>query len=633
MKRLLMAALWLGACAPGVVRDSNGTQGDPVVAPPGGTPGSSGNSPGGSGNPPGGSGDTPPTTTPPAPPAIATGCGQLVAVSSASLADLPAGPGVRLRVRAELGGQAAPSAPWTWTVTYGDGLGELVDVIPIDAQRSVVEVPLERAGRYQLEADVKECRLAEAAFATATATRLSQFRVRLAAPAGQPYPVQESVLQVKAGQRPAPAPLVLLAGTEVAFEPHDAAGTGSVASYIRITEPLSLLTVEGHTALSPFRARLLPSMVYDVLFVPDGDVAPVLQLARTPSALAVLPLQLTPGTPVTGTLADGAGRPVADARVILRAGVLTSTVGASDAGGAFALRARTGTFTLSVAPSPQSGLPDLTATGVVVPGETESVAFQIAWASLPTAAPALSVQGPDGLRPAVGARVTIDRATALPAAGTLRINGMAISLDGLAHATGVVAASGAVALPPVPSGSYRVTVVPADGDAASALTTATLDLGPGSQVQTIKLAAPVQLHGTLAAAPAGTRVFAGARAGDPPRPAVSAGVNADGSYALGVDPGRDYVVWAEPSRGGARAQLALVRAGATEVPARTLPPTLDVPATVTGSGSSGGLAGVVVQVFCEARSPSCLDPTLPLVEAVTTSGGAVSLRLPDPAAP
>jgi hypothetical protein len=41
----------------------------------------------------------------------------------------------------------------------------------------------------------------------------------------------------------------------------------------------------------------------------------------------------------------------------------------------------------------------------------------------------------------------------------------------------------------------------------------------------------------------------------------------------------------------------------------------------------------VVQLFCDPQSPSCLDPTLPLAEAVTGPDGAVSLSLPDPGSP
>jgi hypothetical protein len=638
MRRLALLMLLLAGCAPGTTAPAFGTGAAPGDSVPGSPPAT----PGGSNGPPG---SPAPMTTPPGATGGGTLCGQLVPVSSSSLADLGSAPGARVRVRAELSGMAQPTSPWTWTVLYGEGAGTLVDVIPLDDQRSVVEVPLEKEGRYQIAASTGGCSLAEIAHATDASGRLAQFRVRLAPPAGQPWPVQESALQVKTGTvPPAPLPFVLLSGTEVTLEPHDATGTGSVSSYIRITDPRTSLSVEGHTALLPFKARLLPSVTYDVLFVPDGDVAPVLQLGKAPSAIAVLPLQLSPGTALGGKLVDAAGAAVKDARVILRAGVLTSTVGASDGGGAFALHARAGTFALSVSPPPASGLPELTlglepGSGLAIPDAASAGSADIAWAPLATAPATLTVVSADG-RPAVGARLSVQRRDPLASAGTLTLRpgaGPAVSmpLQGWAHADGVVAADGTVTLAPLPAGSYQVTLVPGDADVASGLTSLPLDLTPGSRVSApLALAARVTLHGQVSA-PAGTRIYAVARAATPARAPVSAVIAADGSFSLAVDPGRDHLVWADPpaGKGAARAQLAIVKAGTTEVPMRALPRALAFPARVSASETRAGVAAVVVQLFCDPQSPSCLDPTLPLAEAVTGPDGAVSLLLPDPGSP
>jgi hypothetical protein len=251
----------------------------------------------------------------------------------------------------------------------------------------------------------------------------------------------------------------------------------------------------------------------------------------------------------------------------------------------------------------------------------------------------LTVRGPDGIRPAPGARVRLDRDGVLPAAGTVTLHpaaGPALTrtLDGLAHAVGQVAADGTVTLSPLPSGRYRLTVTPADGDDSSALTATTVDLG-GAPLAPVRLSARVHLRGTLqpAAMVAGTRVYATPRVVDPPRPLAAAVVAADGSYDLTVDPGRDFVVWADPPRGRgfARSLLAAVPSGVTgaEVPPRTLPRALAFTSVVTGEGAPG-LGAVVVQAFCDAASPSCLDPTLPLAETVTTPTGAFTLPLPDP---
>jgi hypothetical protein len=211
------------------------------------------------------------------------------------------------------------------------------------------------------------------------------------------------------------------------------------------------------------------------------------------------------------------------------------------------------------------------------------------------------------------------------------------ALAGYAHAAGQADARGAVALPALPTGRYRVTTIPADGDDSSALTVTILDLGPaGATAVPVRLLAKVPLRGSLQPAnmTAGALVHASPRALDPPRPVAVATVGPDGTYLLAVDPGREYVVWADPpaNRALARALLASVSSGVTgaEVPARSLPRALPFSGTVNGAQSQGGVPAVVIQAFCDAASPSCLDPTLPLAETVSGPRGDFTLALPDP---
>jgi hypothetical protein len=648
VRRALVLALLAGGCSGVVDAPKSTTAGDPSPGASGQTPGGGS---GGSGGAAGGSspGSTPPsgspvpTTPAPQPSAGDSGCGRLVPVSALSFQDLPAAPGARLRVRAELSTGGRPEAPWAWLVTYGEGAGTVVATTPLDAEGSLVELPLEKQGKYSLSATSGACVLRTIAFAVQSDRRLAQFRLRLAPPPGLPFPTQEWAVQALAGT-PLTQPLVVQSGAEVVLEPHDASGKGGVSSYVRVTETRSALTVEGHTGGAPFKALLLAAFTYDVLLVPDGDVAPLLQTGKTPAALNVLPLALTPGTALTGQALDGTGKPVRDARVVLRVGALTSTVGASDAGGAFALRVRGGTFGVAVAPPPDSGLPELSLgpdPGLPIPEAASAGSAEIRWATAASAPLSLVVRGPDGVLPAAGARVRVEHEGVLPAAATLTLRpaaGPAVTraLDGLAHAAGEAGADGAVSLPALPTGRYRVTVVPADGS-EGALTSATVELGPGGATAVpIRLAAKVVLRGTLSPgdATAGTRVYATPRAIDPPRPVAMAIADQGGAYQLAVDPGREYLVWADPpaGRGLARTLLAAVSSGPSgaEVPARTLPRALAFTSTVSGDRNQGPLPGVVIQAFCEAASPSCLDPTLPLAEAVSGPGGQFTLTLPDP---
>jgi hypothetical protein len=652
---VLLAALSLGACQ-AMVEDTAAPSGS-TSGNAGGGPATGGTGTGVAGGPvPGANADAgalsgggvPRPPSPAVPGADGAVCARLVPVSALSFQDLPAAPGARLRVRAELASGGVPAVPWVWVASYGDGAGTEVSTTALDAEASLVELPLERSGRYSLTAFTMvgggRCEATANAFAVPTDRQLAQFRLRLAPPAGLPYPTQDSAVQVKGGT-PLSQPVVLQRGAEVVLEPHDASGQGGVSSYVRVTETRSALTVEGHTAAGPFRALLLPPFIYDVLFVPDGDVAPVLHTAKTPSALNVLPLLLTPGTALGGQVVDAGNRPVRDARVVLRAGALTSTVGPSDVTGAFSLRVHGGTFGVTVSPPPDTGLPELVLasdSGLTILEAASAGTADIAWAPVVTAAVSLAVSAPDGVRPAAGARVRLERDASLPGAGTLVLqppSGAVVmrALVGYARAAGQADARGAVALPALPTGRYRVTMIPADGDNSGALTATTLDLGAaGATAAPMRLSAKVLLRGMLqpASEAAGTLVHASPRALDPPRPVATAMVGPDGMYQLAVDPGREYVVWADPpaNRALARALLASVSSGVTgaEVPARALPRALPFTGTVSGAQSQGGVPAVVIQAFCDAVSPSCLDPTLPIAETVSGPRGDFTLALPDP---
>jgi len=146
----------------------------------------------------------------------------------------------------------------------------------------------------------------------------------------------------------------------------------------------------------------------------------------------------------------------------------------------------------------------------------------------------------------------------------------------------------------------------------------------------------VKLRGKLLPSPgsADTRVYATPRDVDPPRPAASAIVGADGSYQLDVDPQRSYVVWADPGLGKpfARAQLASVDAGpdGAVVPDRALPKALPFSGTLMGEAAGTKIGGAVIQIFCDVAAASCLDPTITLGEGVSDRNGGFTVSLPDP---
>jgi hypothetical protein len=573
-------------------------------------------------------------------------CAQLVPVSAPSFQDLPAAPGSKLRVRVQPSDSKAAPATWEWTASYGDGAGVEVPVTTLDPQGSEVELPLEKPGRYQIAASAAlkgtPCNVSTMAFATAADQRLGHFRVRIT-PASGPFPVQEAPVQARAGL-PVVQALTVRQGQPVTFQPQDELGIRGVSAYVRVSQLGSSLAVEGHTARADFKPTLLGTFSYDVLFVPDEQIAPLLILGQTPAALNVLSQKLSLGAALTGTLRDAAGAPLKDGRVILRAGPLTSTVGKSLPGGDFALRVRAGQFAVTASPDPLSGLPELSLpadSGLTITDGPSAGALELKWAPINPAPVSLVIRTAGGVAPAAGARVRLERATPMAGAGTLVYtpDGAAPitrSIAGSVRLTGQVGADGGVSFLRVPPGSYRLLVTPADTDHASALTAVPLEVSAaGVNGQVVRLSARVKLRGRLLPAPgsADTRIYATPRDLDPPRPVAVATVAADGSYQLEVDPQRAYLVWADPGLGKpfARTQLAVVpSADGAVVPDRTLPRALAFSGVLAGEAPGMTIGGAVIQIFCDVAAASCLDPTITLGEGLSDGRGAFSLSLPDP---
>jgi hypothetical protein len=629
----LLVGLALGGCAGEIDR---GSQNDPGSNGSGGPPASGG------GGSMGGNTKPPPSGYPTADAGASIGyCAQLIPISAPSFQDLPAGPGRKLRVRVQASDPTAPPATWTWNVAHGDGAGTDVPVVALDPQATEVEFPLEQPGRYTLEvgASVRSipCTVTALAFAVASDQRLGQFRVRVTPPEGQ-FPVQELRVQAMAG-KPLAMGLLLEQGQPVTFQPRD--DRGGIASYVRVSQLGSSLAVEGHTGHADFKPALLGAASYDVLFVPDEEVAPYVVLGQTPAMLNVLSQKLSPGAALTGKLLDGAGAPMKDGRVILRAGALTSTVGASSATGDFALRVRPGQFAVTVSPPPASGLPELTLapeSGLTIGEVPAAGAVEVKWAAVTPAPVGLMVTTAAGL-PAAGARLRLERVAPLPAAGTLIYTAPGASpishmVPGYVRLNGVVTTDGSGNLPGVPPGAYRLLITPSDADRLSALTTVTLDIPAGGLAnRMVRLVNKVKLRGTLLPAEStGTKIFATPQELDPPRPVASATVGPGGAYQLDVDPERLYVVWADPGVGKPRVQLARVRAAAdgAQVPDRTLPKALAFTGTLVSAPNGYPVPNAVIQVLCEMAASSCLDPGVVLSEGVSDRAGKFTLSVPDP---
>jgi hypothetical protein len=584
---------------------------------------------------------------------------RVVPVSAPAFEDLPAGPGFKLRVRAEVRNiPATAKAKVTWRVAR-EGAGMQVPTTALDADGLLIELPLELPGRYQIDATAVsgelKCVATAIAYARQAGTKFGHFRVRATPPPSLGLPVQEVPLQLRTGV-PLVQPLVLQRGVTVDVRPQDEVGQRDVYAYVRISQPGSRLLIEGHTRPGPVMALLLSPLTYDVLIVPDDTFAPLLVTGRTPAALNVLSQKLTRGNEVRGTVIDGAGAPVRDARVILRAGALTSTVGVSDASGAFDLRVREGTFGLVVSPAPGSGLPEahvvgplqaapgavsapsppIAGAGLAFPGVAGRARLTVQWKALPKVRLSLQVRSVGGT--AEDARVRVELDPPLLQVASVRFTATdgsvaTLSAQGQLRATVTADGAGRVELPGLPAGRYRVTAAPGEG-LGGAATTAWVDATRDADAQLV-LAERVRVPGQLLPAgdTAGVRVVAIDTGADLARPLSTATVGVDGTYTIELEPRRGYLFMAEPPTASRFARHAFHRIDAvdltTTAPERTLPRGLAWSGSVQADGRPR-VPGVGLQLFCDPTMPECFDSTRPVAEGTSDAEGSFRLVLPDP---
>ncbi|MES1172420.1 MAG: hypothetical protein ABUL77_04210 [Bacteroidota bacterium] len=592
---------------------------------------------------------------------------ELVPVSAPSLTELEAGPGSHLRLMANVVRQGTQPPQWKWTVSFYVGPNGAAAPVQIPVTTisdpgslfSVVDFPLKNAGTYDIVAAVDtglECQRQTLATAQTPGSDLYVFRVTPSNPVSASgatiLPEQEFRIDTKA--TPSSTTIALSSGTKVSMLPTSSMGT-PVPSYVRVSGvsssapgslemvgPSAGLTAEGNTAGGPFTVALLPMRVYDVLVVPDGAVAPKLV---TGSAAQLTPLVLDPGTLVTGTVVDGAGAALADARVVLRSGIRPSTIGISDGNGKFSLRTRAGLLSAVFVPPADSGLPEAHVTsGILLDAKATGLDLRMSWVALTRRAFSVTVRTPDGTTAAPGATVRVEsEVEGVADVGTLTYTlsgatAMTVPAKGSVRAELVADASGLARFPNLPVGSYKVTVVPPPALSGAALTTRIVTLTASGYAGMLPLAQPVTLSGKLlpAAGTKGVRVIARDQSSGIAADVVTAIASDGGAYSLSVPPGRTYQLTADPPSGLmlARTILAAVKVDAIDTSA----PTFTVPAGVTFNGTVTAprddadhavpLAGALVQVFCIGVSPSCLDPRTPVAEALSSATGTFRVLLP-----
>jgi len=489
------------------------------------------------------------------------------------------------------------------------------------------------------------------------------WNVRCAPPPSTNIPVQSGYLGFEPDSNPpfTQERVILKSGVEVQVAP--SVGSALVASYVRINDAGGDLVADGLSdpTAGRFSTQLLAvpnsaghSPVYDVLVVPiDGSnggtvaaTAPQLFPSLTPASINSSSFRLAGGVTVTGSTSASGSRAVADVRVMLTnqdpaasqpSKLVFSSVGRSDTQGKYLLHAQPGTYWVSLSPPVGSGLPEAVAPASVV--LTDDTTLDFSWNAVSSATLTLNVLDAAG-NPSAGTSVRLTSAQANTVGTLTSAASGPQSANGNIQIEGTTSITGSVTFANLPDGTtYDALLVPSTLGLFSATTSRPLTLPTGGGTQTVYLSAQGKISGQLTSG-AGAKlidwthvdVIAYDRSNDTPELPWAVAVSKDGTFSMGVSPGRIYVLLVVPD---GSTPLARTFVGPGPMQATEFPFTQKVQAAMPWSSTVidgfQGLAGTAMQVFCVVDWPYCVDPTIPLAETTSGDGGDFQLALPDPA--
>lgn len=587
---------------------------------------------------------------------------QSIVPASSAILNMSAGPNAEIVLRAEVvsGGPASPA--WAWQGYYKNAAITASAIGQVDS--SAVSFPIVSSGEYSfiVRDSTGACRAtlsAKAAAASDYPDFDQSVRLHVAPPSSSSIPIQDGYIPLLGSEPFSQSNVLLVSGTGIRISP---SMEGSlVPSYVRIIDQGGGVVVDGlASASSPFTANLMAAdnngnlRLYDVLVVPvDGSVDGILpptapQLFQNLGAMEMnrSTFNLSGELTVSGTVTDSLDRAVVDARVILTNqnpsqssqpdDLIFSSVGHSDAQGRFSLHAQPGNYWVTVSPPSASGLTDAVVPSPISLAANATLSFQ--WDTVSTAAVALTVNDAAGVASA-GTKVRV-RSAAAAKVGTLTFGSTAQDARGRVEIQGTTSAAGAIRFANVPDGvSYDVLLSPGVLGANAATTTIALSVPVGGVETTIRLAAQGQVRGKLLPSSgkpidwSQTNVVAYDRNSDSPEAAVGVTVGTDGTFSIGVSPGRPYVLVAIPpvSSGYARTFVGPGPLQASEFTIRQkVQESMDWVATVMDQAQVG-VPRVALQVFCGAIAPGCIDSKIALAETTSGEGGVFHFNLPDPA--
>jgi hypothetical protein len=533
-----------------------------------------------------------------------------------------------------------------WTVEFD---GETIDFEEVSADGDTIEFIAAQPGAYTIGLDGTvggvECTgiVRDDIAVVAEGARPETFVLRVIPPAGVEVPAQDKEVVLYGGAGYPLGTINLVPGANVAGISRDPDGA-PIPAYLRASrEPLGgappLLGEAAAGEDGAYALRLLLAE-HDLLVVPRApDRAPYLLAGLSATSIPALSI-LTPGEPITGTILDGDGQPVAGTRIALEVGGVPSAIGLSDETGAFALEARAGgPVAISATPPDESGLPRLELPPIASPISPGGAAIEIRYAAaLSARAVSPVVRRSDGATPAPGSRVTWI-ARPIAAAATIALDGAPPhEAVGVVRQAAEAGAGGALPELVLPDAIYDVVIEPPPDEASEAVSLTILDLEAGAPA-TLDLTPPGELRGRILLAD-GQTPLAGARVQAAPRglltgatrAGASARTDANGRFTLLVAGAADYELSADGgSRGQGRARWLVTAPTAGDIvdlEPTALPKVLRREGALGVEGRTGPLAGAHVQLFCTACGPG--ETAVPVAEAITDPAGNFELIAPDP---
>lgn len=583
-------------------------------------------------------------------------------LTTSELTRVVAGPNAEVVLQARVRpGEMRAGSTFAWSVQLQNSL---TSVASEDQGTSEFRFPVQQPGTYLVSltgtVDDKTCTVTRVLLAVNANERTTDLCLRVLPPPNLGLLPREEPLTLTSGAE-TQQNLELRPAVDVTIAPQRDSPAGSVVvpAFVSISSTTSSFRWESHTqnaqgTVAAFKAQLDGWLGYNVLIVPDGDtLAPLLLANKNLVELKTMPpLKLPEGTAIRGHV-KRAGVAVAKARLLMRNGGVPSTLGISDATGAFVLRSTKGMFSAIIRGDEGSSLPDLIldeSQGLAVPefGSLEDV--NISWASLQASNLALQIHDPVGTTPVAGVEVQMERSAPIENAGTLQVGTTtARPLRGTVLRRAITDGNGAITFEGLPVGQYNLLLTPprAPGLARTAMT---IDVGVQNASVMRGLAAPVKVRGALlplaAAAGATMQAFDTGASADPP---FTAKVGPDGGYMLALPPYRTYRlrVLPLPATGYPNASLGEVGvqgADMTIAVARTLEAATRITGTIRSA--TGALGGSITQLFCVGKSFDCVascgwqasaasstgasDAAIPLSEVRTDNAGRFVLLGADP---